>query len=151
LVNIPVDKIIPDENNTIIISTSESEGNYSGGSVDDKMFYTFVIQNFAVSDRIAKYSQGCTWEVEFEDGSISYINIPSVYSGSNNCVYKTNTYDSEDALNQAAYNLFNQLDFRDNGILSVKISQDDISASETTVENVPSMLGPSMTQVNIWK
>lgn len=151
LVNIPVDEIVRDVNNTVTVKTGITPGNHTNGSMDNRLFYTIVIKNYADSPQIGSLSRGCKWELEYEDGSTSYLKVPANYNGTKVCYYKNSTYDADDSADTAAYALFSQLDLNGNGQLSIKLDQNQLEADLITVENVPSLWGPSFMDVRVWK
>lgn len=151
MVYINPDLIVKDINNSVNIRTGIGPGNISGGSVDDTVFYTLVLSNFAESPVIGSVADGCEWELEFDDGTTKTLKIPADYAGSNMCYYKNATYDQNDSINSAAYELFSQLDFANDGTLSVKFEDGQLQADLSVIDNVPTMWGPSVTKVRVWR
>lgn len=151
LISIPLEMITRGINNTVSIHTAISPENETNGSVDDRGFYTIVIKNFADSPQVGSLAQGCEWELEFTDGSTTYVKVPSDYLGTDICYYANATYNQNDSVNTAAYLLFSQLDLENNGRLIVKLDNNNMVAELSTVDNVPSLWGPSYAEVSIWK
>ena len=54
---------------------------------------------------VVSKSEGCRWKISFEDDTGSTIIIPSSYSGTDICNYTSVTYETNDAIDIAVYNL----------------------------------------------
>ncbi len=78
------------------------------------------------------------------------MSIPTGYMGNKTCTYKTDSYDADDAKDNAAYSLFKQLDLDNNGELEVKPELDGFSVEVAEVTDVPSLWGPSLFEVKTW-
>jgi len=149
-INIPKDKLVYG-NNTVKIQTGLSPGNLSGGSPYNKVIYS-VVKNLSAYSNITTYAEGCTWNLEFEDGSISDIKVPSNYAGTNSCSYKSSniSYDNRDAIQIAIYDLLSELDLNSNGKIESKFTESDLSLDTTEIEGIP-FTWESEVQVRAWR
>lgn len=152
-VNIPVGYLHPGINNTIITKTSLGPENATPGSRANRIIYQLRIKGFVEPQDVFSKSEGCIWHVEFEDGTSKNITIPSAYNGTAFCNFSVPnaTYDPEDAMDDAAFRLFSQLDFDNDGKLAVKIDENKLDIESTTQRGVPSMWGPLFTEIRVWK
>lgn len=150
VVNIPSDEISKGENNISIFIGLSAE-NSTLGSEHNKIIYTLVKQALSYS-KICASSIGCSWNVSFEDGSDSIIKFPSEYSGYQQCSYSSEGifYNENDALSEAVYKLFRQLDFEKNGKVNVKLSENDLKISSVEVQGVPFSV-QSEAQIRVWR
>lgn len=149
-VSIPVSTIQDDQNNTILVLTGISPGNNTGGSVDNRLIYDVRIPNSVSSGAVFDRADGCIWELVFVDGSVQNISVPSSYVGVKTCSYANQIYDTADAINDAAYRLFEQLDFDNSGRLHIKLAQNELDMDTTSTGGVPSMWGPARIEVRVW-
>ena len=137
--------------NSITISTGKNSTYNTNGSSDDKVIYTLLLNGFADYSSVVSKSNGCSWALNFEDGTTSTINIPSTYSGGSACSYSLKTYDTDDALDNAAFELFNNLDLDKDGKLDVNIDSSSLSFNTLTVSKVPSLWGPAIIEIRVWE
>ncbi|MBW2995308.1 VWA domain-containing protein, partial [Candidatus Woesearchaeota archaeon] len=149
-VNIPVNYVKEGINN-YSVRTGTSASNSTGGSQDDRAIYTFLVKTTQGYSALGSYARGCTWEVQFEDDSNSTIDVPTGYSGNETCYYKNATYDSDDSLDLAFYNILDHYDLDDDGKVDIYIGDDSIKAEQITMEKVPSLWGPALVEVRIWQ
>ncbi|MBN2111629.1 hypothetical protein JW707_00870, partial [Candidatus Woesearchaeota archaeon] len=149
-VNVPVSKIVIGDNNTITVKTATDPGNMTGGSEYNKLIYTVRIDSLLDYGGVFLESEGCIWHVEFEDETNDTIKIPSDYSGAEQCYYANATYSTNDALDDATYRLFSNLDFDGDGKLEVSLDENNIDLDTLTVSDVPSLWGPAIVEVRIW-
>lgn len=152
IIYIPVG-LVQNGDNEIMIATATNSYNLSGGSVDNKAIYTIGLTLKFNYSGIYPKSEGCSWSVEFEDGTTGVIKIPADYEGTENCIYNSTeqSYDEDDAINQAVYHLFKQLDIDDDGKLYVNFQTGDISTDIASIEGVPYMWGPSIMELRVWQ
>jgi len=153
VVNVPIEKIVPG-NNRLRVSTGLSPANSSGGSVHDKILYTFV-KNISSFSTIVASAEGCTWNIEFEDGTNTTINVPSDYAdqgGTNVCYYNTDqiAYNNNDAINIAIFKLLDSIDLNKNRMIETKFSQQDLELSTSEVQGIP-FTWETEVQVRIWR
>ncbi len=154
LLNIPV-ALVQKGENTVVINLGSSSKETSGGSIDDRAIYTIGVPLYLNYSGIYKKSEGCLWQLKFEDNSISTINIPSNYSGSGLCLFTKDTDCdsdfSDDAINNAACHLFEQLDLDNDGKLIVAIDEDKIETQVIFTRGAPYMWGPSLVEARVWR
>jgi len=152
-VNIPVSSINIG-NNGITISTGVNSTTPTGGSNDSKVLYTLLLNGFADYSSVVGKSNGCSWNVAFEDDIFSTIRIPPTYAGTDPpCSYTplSITYDANDALDNAVFQLLSNLDIDKDGKLDVNIAENNIDVSTLTISKVPSLWGPAIIEVRVWE
>ena len=149
-VSIPISSLNPG-NNTITISAGTSPTNSTGGSADNRVIYTLLLNAFSDYTAVVGKSDGCSWAVAFEDGTALTIKVPQNYNGADVCSFATDVYDPNDALDIAAYGLFNNLDFDKDKRLDVNIDQNNLEISTLTITKVPSLWGPAVIEINVWE
>lgn len=76
--------------------------------------------------------------------------MPSSYNGTDECYFQNSSFPQTSA-NQGAFELFQQYDFDGDGLLSVAIDQGSVTAESVTVSNVPTLWGPSIVEVRVWR
>ncbi|MEM0231374.1 MAG: vWA domain-containing protein [Candidatus Woesearchaeota archaeon] len=150
LIGVPP-RVLQEGNNTFLIKTGYSANSSSGGSPEDRAIYTLLINNSVTYSAVEPNAEGCNWLVQFADGTNSTIKIPPDYSGINNCTFLTASYNPADAIQEAAYNLFLQLDLNRDGILDVNINQQSLIVDTVLLSKVPSMWGPAKVEVRVWR
>jgi hypothetical protein len=115
------------------------------------VIYTLLLNGFADYSAVVAKSDGCSWTVNFEDGSASTIKVPSSYSGADICSFAGKIYDSNDALDNAVYQLFSNLDIDKDGKLEVNIDENNLNINTLTVSKVPSLWGPAIVEIRVWE
>jgi len=150
VVNIPLEKIVKG-NNSVRVSTALSSLNSSGGSPYNKIIYSLLKEMSAYSP-IVSFAEGCKWVVEFEDATNFTFNVPEDYSGSSECYYTSSNliYNNNDAIDNAIFNLFSEMDLDDDGRLDMKFSANDLSISSIEVSGIP-FTWESEVQVRVWR
>ncbi len=155
-IQVPVQNV-QQGNNTARISTGISPQNYTGGSPDNKVIYKVGVDLAINYSDIYGKAEGCTWYVEFEDGTNESIQIPSNYTGSNLCVYYHNgtVYTpgsaQQDSINSAVEQLIRQLDFDQDSLLDVNIDKNDLQLEIIAIPGVPYLWGPTIAEVRTWQ
>src|SRR3989344_1131023 len=149
-VNIPAGSINTGSN-SIAVSTGINSTSSSGGSNDSRVIYTLLLNGFADYSAVVEKSDGCSWAVSFEDGTASTIKVPSSYNGADLCSFLAKTYDSNDALDNAVYQLFNNLDLDKDGKLEVNIDENSLNINTLTVSKIPSLWGPAIIEIRVWE
>jgi hypothetical protein len=96
-------------------------------------------------------AEGCQWNLTYDDGTNGSLKVPSDYSGTKLCDYASANFSETDAVDQAAYTLFRYLDFDNDGRLAVKLGDEDVEIDSLSVSEVPSMWGPSIFDLRVWK
>ena len=150
IVNIPVENLNTGTNN-LIISTGISPTNNTGGSLDDRAIYTLLINAFSDFSAVVAKSEGCNWNVRYEDSTTDSITIPTTYSKNDICYYENATYEQDDAMDIVIYNLFENLDVDKDGLLDLKISEGNFNIETLTISKVPSLWGPAIVEVRVWE
>ncbi len=137
-------------NNIVNVSIGISPANYSVGTSSNKIIYT-IAKDFLAYSSIASITEGCNWNIQFEDDSNLTISIPSAYSGANVCYYQENIqqYDGNDALQGAVYNLLRILDFNLNNKIDTKFSEQDMQIDFSEVTGIPFTWSTEV-QVRTW-
>jgi hypothetical protein len=151
-VNVPVSNI-NQGSNAITISTGLNSTAQTGGSFDNKVIYTLLLNGFADYSAVVAKSDGCSWNVAFEDETFSTIKVPSTYSGGDACSYTSSSknYDSDDALDNSVYQLFNNLDADKDGRLDFNIDTSNLNVNTLTISKVPSLWGPAVIEIRVWE
>ena len=149
-VNIPAGSI-NEGDNSITISTGLNATNSTGGSNDSRVIYTLLLKGIGDYSTVVAKSDGCSWTVSFEDGTGTTIKVPSTYSGADLCTFSTKTYDTNDALDNAVFELFSNLDIDKDGKLDVNIEASNLDVSTLTISKVPSLWGPAIIEIRVWE
>lgn len=150
-VNVPVNLVTKGENNIIDSVTGFGPINNTGGSSYNRFMYTVIIDGLLDFSGVYPKNWGCNWSLNFEDGSNSSVLVPPSYNGTKNCNYLNSVYDSDDASDEAAYRLFQRLDFDDDGYLEVRLDETNLLIDSLSIEEVPSMWGPAILEVRVWQ
>ncbi|MBI2655540.1 VWA domain-containing protein [Candidatus Woesearchaeota archaeon] len=149
-VNVPVSNLNTGSN-AITISTGLNSTSSSGGSNDSRVIYTLLLNGFADYSTVVAKSDGCSWTVSFEDGSASTIKVPSSYNGADICSFSAQTYDSNDAMDNAVFQLFSNLDLDKDGKLEVNIDENSLNINTLTLSKIPSLWGPAIIEIRVWE
>ncbi|MBI2651935.1 VWA domain-containing protein [Candidatus Woesearchaeota archaeon] len=149
-VNIPVSNI-NQGSNSITISTGINSTASTNGSSDNRVIYTLLLNGFADYSSVVAKSDGCSWTVSFEDGTATTIKVPSTYNGADICSFSSKIYDINDALDNAVYQLFSNLDIDKDGKLDVNIETDNLNVNTLTISKVPSLWGPAIIEIRVWE
>ena len=148
-INIPNNLV--QKNNNITITTGLSPSNSSVGSLSNKIIYK-TIKNMTSYSPIYAHSNGCLWNIQFEDNTNSTMNIPNNYSGENICYYSSGRKelgDENDAINIAVYDLFKLLDSDSNGKLDIKFSEQNLEISSSEIKGIP-YIWSTQIQIRRW-
>ncbi len=150
VVNIPTG-MLAYGNNSVRVSASIGSSNTSTGSPYDKIIYSLVKELSGYSP-IVSSAEGCTWNIEFEDGTNSTIAFPGNYSGSKECYYKSDNiaYNNNDAIDNAVFNLLSDLDLNSNRKVETKFNSDDLTITSTEIEGIP-FTWETEVQVRVWR
>jgi hypothetical protein len=150
MVNIPP-SLINVGNNSVRVGVGLNPFNASAGSPYNKVIYS-VLKEISSYTAILPFANGCEWEVEFEDGTTSTFKVPSNYSGSGSCSYTSSlqSYDENDAINNAVFKLLQEMDLNLNGKIETKFSENDLSINSVEVSGIP-FAWETEVQVRTWK
>ena len=88
--------------------------------------------------------------MEFEDGSSIVIKIPSDYAGTDNCTYTNTTDFNDDAAKIAVDELFEALDFDNDGKIDYKFSTNDLQIELNELTGIP-FAESNEIQVRVWR
>jgi hypothetical protein len=140
-INIPV-RFIHNGTNNVWLSTGVSPTNFTMGSSENKIIYT-LIRDVSSYSEVVRFSKGCLWDIEFEDGTIiDNLRIPSNYSGAEHCYY-TNALreigepDHQDAIQLAVMNLLEKFDLDSDGRSDVRFTEDNLVILSTEISGIP--------------
>jgi len=150
-IDIPISFIQDNQTNTLTTLTGLSPQNStSPGSIYNKIIYQ-TQKNSSSYSSICPYISGCTWNIEFEDGTNTTINIPIDYTGGSQCYYTSTTqnYDNNDALQEAVYKLLRILDLNLNNKIETKLSENNLQITPNEIEGIPFTWATEV-QIRIW-
>jgi hypothetical protein len=140
-------------NNTINIESADDAGDDVFCSENNSLIYKGMLKSTVPYSSVKEKADGCTWNVEFFDGSFTNISMPSNYTGSNTCSY-TNasiSYDIDDSYDNAMYELLRNLDIYEDGRVFVNLDGQDINISLIKLDDIPYMWGPVLVEVRTWQ
>jgi len=149
-VNIPINKINSGDN-LIKVSTGLASGNSTGGSPYNKIIYSLV-KNVSSYSQIVSSAEGCTWIIEFQDGTNSTMIFPNTYLGSKICYYTSDNiaYNNNDAIDNAIFNLLSDLDLDSDGRIETKFSDRDLTINSIEITGIP-FTWETEVQVRVWR
>ncbi len=158
VVDVPVDTFIYSMNNTVTTRTGTIPVNYSDGSPANRLVYSVRIDRFINPGGIFTSVEGCNWTFEIEDGSIRDISIPPGYNGTSRCFYNSTTHtyldsvnSTDDGLQYGAFQIFDLFDFDNDGLVSIDLTENNLNTTSYHQSGVPSMWGPAIAEVRVWK
>lgn len=136
VINIPNSLII--DNNIIELTTALSPTNSSPGSENNKIIYT-VVKNASAYSKISPRSDGCNWNIQFEDDTNISIAIPMSYLGTENCYYQQQSqqFNENDATQNAIFELLQILDLNSNNKVDLKFTEQDLQIDLSEVTGIP--------------
>lgn len=136
VINIP--NFLVQNNNSVRVTTGLSPENSSSGSEYNKIIYR-LIKNVTSYSPILASAKGCIWNIEFEENTNISVNIPSNYTGTEECYYQENRqeYDENDAAQKAVYNLLKSLDYNLNNKVDNSFTEQDLQIDFTEVTGIP--------------
>jgi hypothetical protein len=152
IVQIRPDYVESGENNTIRLTTGDEGDNETGCSLDNRAILTIKMSGSTSYGGVFPKSEGCNWDIEFEDGSTSYGPIPSSYTGSSECSYTLGNISqpTQDAANDAIYRLLLRLDLDDDGQIDIKFDPNQVDFDLSQVGGVRSLWGPAQLKLVVW-
>lgn len=135
-INIPIKDL--QQNNTIETYLTINNQNTTLGSSSNKVIYT-LIKNITAFSQISAKAEGCIWTIEFEDSTNITTKIPSSYENAETCFYTSEIkqHNSNDAIQQATYDLLTQLDTNSNNKIETKFSQQNLEIDTSEITGIP--------------
>ena len=151
IINVPPIFLNPG-NNIFSLRTGDHPENDTGCSLNNTFIYTATIQSLIPYSNVLPKANGCIWSVEFEGNGIEDINVPYNYAGSKRCSFTSAnvSYDADDTLDDAGFQIFSQLDFNDDNRCDINFNEMNLFIQSFLVPGVPSMWGPSIIEARIW-
>lgn len=137
--------------NNVTVETGDSAENRTGCSDNNTFIYSGYVPSVTSRSDVKEKLEGCSWDVEFEDGTSSILKVPNNYTGAKTCSYQSGniSYDTDDTYDAAIYKLFKQLDLDSDGRVLINMNNFDLEITTTTIGNVPYLWGPSMIRVEV--
>ena len=145
-INVPNSYIQDNRTKKVNLTTGLSPSIFGPGSINNKIIYKFAKDFSSYSDIVPKI-EGCKWNIEFYDGSRTYLgSLP------NNCSYNSTiiNYSTNDASQLAVYNLLKILDFDNDGRLDYKFTDQDLNIALDKTSGIPFVTNAEI-QVRIWR
>ncbi len=148
----PVDNLIPDKNNSIMIKTGNSPSEDTGCSPDNRAIYTIRLDGRVGYGGVFPEKNGCNWTIQFEDNTYLSAKIPGAYNGTKTCSYTENnvTYSTSDAIDDAIFRLLKKLDSNNNNKMDIKFDSDMIEFDFSRSGGVKSLWGPIIIKLILW-
>ena len=149
-VNIPSEKIVQG-NNVIGLKTGLSPYNSSSSSPADKIIYTVIKKALGYSP-VSSTSEGCDWIIEFDDLTNTTLEVPENNNNTQTC-YFTNekiSYDENDAIAKATYDLLKELDFDSDNRVNSKFSENDMNIETSGIKGIPYTTSAEV-EIRIWR
>lgn len=153
VIQLPPDKIISGAYNNLSIKTGEDSLTNEGCSQDNHLIlFKGLVKAGEYTSNVLPKSEGCLWNIEFDDGSFGDIKIPLDYSGSKVCSFTSSLidYDIDDAIDVAVYELLLHFDFDNDDTSNVNIKEMDLTIDSLIVPQVPTLWGPAVFEVQVW-
>lgn len=141
VVGVPVHLLA--SSNTLMLSTGDSIDEPMGCSDANSLVYTVFVPSSTARTTVLERAEGCVWTIENEQG-MQTVAIPSDYSGSNLCSYTQTSisYDTQDSMQVAVFELLQSIDFDDNGVIFLSLEAEDLEIIVNQVSSVPYLWGP---------
>jgi len=133
------------------VTIGSAVSNQTGASsAYNKIIYT-ISQNASSFSDILPVAGGCIWTIQLEDGAnLSNVDVPSSYSGSDECLFLNSTFDAmpgsndygvivntNDAYQVATLDLLRAIDLNDNGKIDVPFTEQDLQITLSEIEGIP--------------
>ncbi len=152
-VSVPASLLVPGALNNLTVRIGDSPQNSSGCSKNNTLIYRGFVNSTTPRSPVVSSEEGCSWLIEFEEGSFQTVKVPLGYAGSKECNYTNASiaYDAEDAYNLAIYNLLSTLDFDGDGRVLVNFGEEDLEIVVTLVTSVPYLWGPAIASLEVWQ
>jgi len=151
-VYIPTQYLPSDVNNSLHIETGDSQSTRTGCSADDRVIYTVRMKMMVEYGDVFQHAEGCTWTIEFEDGSILTTEIPADYNETELCYYTSNniTVNTVDSMDNSIYRLMSHLDLDKNGKVDVMFDPEKVNFEVSRAGGVKSLWGPTKFTLVLW-
>lgn len=155
-INIHPDLIDVGEENTFNLGVGSRPGNTTSCSPDNSIIYEGMINIVNATtpySSVLPRADGCTWEIETFTEEVTSVNVPSYYTGERKCYYTNSTieYDKDDSYDNAMYELLNYMDYNNDGRIFLNFEEDDLEINVRSIDQMPYLLGPAVTEVRVWK
>ncbi|MFP4047860.1 MAG: VWA domain-containing protein, partial [Bacteroidales bacterium] len=150
IVDIPPEKT-SEGTNKVKLETGLSPSNASSASDSDKIIYTIIKDALGYSS-ISSTSIGCNWTIEFYDSTNMTMDIPKNNRNTEECYYtsKKTSYDKNDAIATATYDLLKSLDFDSDNRVDSKFSKKDMDIQTSGITGIPYTYGTEI-QMRVWR
>ena len=151
VIQVPANMIV-NGTNEISLNTADDPVNNTGCSNNNTFIYTGAIRSFSFYSDVLENSEGCEWFIETEFSGIINLTVPINYSGIKSCSY-TNaliSYDDTDSVDVSVYDLLFNLDFDEDGIIDLDITQEDLTIESSFISQLPFLWGPAIFEVRTW-
>ncbi|MDD9952775.1 MAG: VWA domain-containing protein [Candidatus Woesearchaeota archaeon] len=152
-IHIPVANLV-DGNNTFNVSIGSDGTNISPVcSSNNSAIYTIAVNLSTERTQVVSNAEGCNWVVAFIDNSTLNLTVPTAYVGNNSCAYLPGniTYDDGDAYQLGVAQVLQNLDFKNEGMLSISLEAQDLEIVVTTIDQVPYLWGPALATLEVWR
>jgi hypothetical protein len=150
IVEVPPENVVAGSN-ALMVSSGVDPQNSTGGSEDNRALYTLLLSASSDFSAVLSKFDGCTWSLQFDDGSSDTLKVPVNYTGSDTCNFQNATYDANDAVESSVFQLLKNLDLDKDGKLDIKIGEEDFDIDSLTITKVPSLWGPSIVEIRVWE
>jgi len=158
IVNIPTSFFVNGMDNNVTVRTGISPANMSGGSERNRLIYSVRVDRFISPGGVFARIDGCNWTFELEDGSFRELLVPASYAGTGLCRYTTASHQyntsvnsTDDGLQYGMFEILDLFDFDDDGRVSVDLTENNLNITTYHQSGVPSMWGPAIAEVRVWK
>ncbi len=138
------------QNNFVKIARGTSPDNLTSGSINNKIIYT-IVKNASSYAKVCSTASGCTWSIEFDDGTNSTIKSPTSYNGTETCSYRSSSqqFNENDAYQLAVYNLLKKLDLDSDNKVDIKFTEQSLNIAASELDGVPYLWSTEI-QVRTW-
>ena len=122
-------------------------------SKNNSMIYTIAAESSVAYSEVLEKAEGCDWTIETEESTFISASVPGSYSGTAECNYTSTgiSYDEDDSISKAVYELLENLDFDLDGRIDIDIEAQDLEIEALWVSQVPYLWGPAIVEVRVWQ
>ena len=137
--------------NSVEVNVGRSSQETLAGSTSNKIIYT-LLKNITGFSSIKSIAVGCNWTITLENGENLTVNIPTGYTGTKKCYFTPGpiSYDENDAVDLATYNLLTELDFNNNNKIDLSIEKQDLEIESSKISGIPYTWSTEV-QVRVWR